>query len=382
MTTRPLSSDDFRKKMAVSSKWAYFDHAAVSPISLPAQRAMRLWLEEAGAEGEVAWGHWVRRLQQIRARAAKMIGAETDEIALVPNTTTGINLVADGFPWQEGDNIVTLSNEFPTNLYPWMNQKDRGIEVRQIEIDTATCNLQRIAQACDAKTRIVAISWVSFSSGWRLDLSEIVNLVHQKNAYLFLDAIQGLGVFPIDIRQTPVDFLAADGHKWMMGPEGAGIFFLQKQHLDLLRPIGVGWNSVVDSHNFSKRELNLRNTASRYEGGSQNMVGFHALGASLDLFAELGLTSTASPIADRISQVTELACERLQNIGAKIFTAPIKKHQSGILSFEIPGRDPHELRRLCLQTGVVLACREERLRISPHAYTSEADLDRLIDALQ
>lgn len=343
---------------------------------------MRFWLEEAGAEGEAAWGRWVRRLEQIRLRAAAMIGAETDEIALVPNTTTGINLVADGFPWQEGDNIVTLSNEFPTNLYPWMNQKERGIEVRQIKIDTATCNLQKIAQACDAKTRIVAISWVSFSSGWRLDLNEIVNLVHQKNAYLFLDAIQGLGVFPIDIRQTPVDFLAADGHKWMMGPEGAGIFFLQKQHLDLLRPIGVGWNSVIDSHDFSKRELNLRNAASRYEGGSQNMAGFHALGASLDLFAELGLTSTASPIADRISQVIELACERLRNIGAKILTAPIKKHQSGIISFEIPGRDPHELRRLCFQAGVVLACREERLRISPHAYTSEADLDRLIDALQ
>ncbi|MEO8496055.1 MAG: aminotransferase class V-fold PLP-dependent enzyme, partial [Planctomycetota bacterium] len=194
-------------------------------------------------------------------------------------------------------------------------------------------------------------------------------------------AIQGLGVFPLDVRETGVDFVAADGHKWMLGPEGAGILFVRREHLDLLRPLGVGWNSVVHQYDFSRIELKLRDSAARYEGGTQNMVGLLALGASLDMLASFGLTSVQSPIADQVLLVTDLACERLAEMGASVLSHRESNHRSGIVSFELPGRDPLEARRRCLDKGVALSCRDGRLRISAHAYANADDVDRLIKAL-
>ena len=198
---------------------------------------------------------------------------------------------------------------------------------------------------------------------------------------MFLDAIQGLGVFPIDVRQTPIDFLAADGHKWMLGPEGAGLFYVRREHLDRLRPIGVGWNSVVHAHDFSRIALDLRPTAARYEGGSQNMVGVLAMGASLELLAGLGLGRDGSAVADRVLAVTDLTCQRLEQAGARVMSHRQGEHRSGIVVFEVPGRDLEQLRLNCIHAGVVLSCRAGRLRISPHAYTNEEDIDRLIQVV-
>ena len=153
--------------------------------------------------------------------------------------------------------------------------------------DGGRLDLDRLAAACDDRTRIVSVSWVAYASGWRHDLDRLAELVHRRGALLFLDAIQGLGVFPLDVRKTPVDFLAADGHKWLLGPEGAGIFFIRREHLDRLRPVGVGWNSVRGAHDFSRIELLFKDTAARYEGGSQNVAGLSALG---------GQPGTAGPV--------------------------------------------------------------------------------------
>ena len=143
--------------------------------------------------------------------------AQAEEIALVPNTAAGINLVAEGFPWQPGDNVVLPENEFPSNQYPWINMADRGVEVRHVKIEQGRVELDRLAAACDRRTRIVSVSWVAYASGWRQDLDRLVEMVHAHGALLFLDAVQGLGVFPIDVARTPVDFLAAGGHKWLLG---------------------------------------------------------------------------------------------------------------------------------------------------------------------
>jgi len=371
-----------RQSMPVARTLAYFDHAAVAPLPAPAQRAIADWAREAAEAGDTVWPTWAARIEQIRGRAAELFGAAEAEIALVPNTTSGIGLVAEGFPWREGDNVVTLENEFPSNLYPWMNLASRGVETRRVAVEGGGVDLQRVADACDDRTRIVSLSWVGYASGWRIDPAEAARMAHDQGALLFLDAIQGLGVFPLDAEGAGIDFFAADGHKWMLGPEGAGLLYVRRKHLDLLRPLGVGWNSVKQTHDFGHVELDIRPTAARYEGGSQNMPGFHGLGASLDMLAEYGLASQRSAVAERVLAISDSACEHLESAGAELFTRREGDHRSGIVTFRMPGVEPARARKTCLERRVVLSCRGGGLRISTHAYNDQDDLTRLVQALR
>jgi len=375
--TTAADGERFRRQMPVTHRWAYFDHAAVAPMTGPARDALIKWADDATCNGDTRYPDWIESAERLRASAARMIGASLEEVALVRSTTEGINFVAEGFPWQPGDNVVTRADEFPTNQYPWLHLADRGVETRRVPTDEGRIDLDRLAAACDQRTRIVTVSWVAFASGWRHDVDQLARLAHDRGALLFLDAIQGLGVFPLDVGKTPVDFMAADGHKWMLGPEGAGIFFTRREHLDLLRPVGVGWNSVVGAGDYSRIELVFKDTAARYESGSPNTAGFTALGASLDLLAQFG----PEAISRRVIEITDLACRRLEEIGAVVHSDRSEEHKSGIVIFELPGRDPQVLRQRCLEQNVALSCRNGRLRISPHAYNNAADVDRLIEAL-
>jgi selenocysteine lyase/cysteine desulfurase len=368
--------------MPITNQWAYFDHAAVAPLAEPTRAAIRQWLDEATEHGDAVWSRWARTVESTRQSAASLIGATPEEIALVANTTTGISLVAEGFPWTSGDNVVTLSNEFPSNLYPWLNLANRGVEMRRVPIDGSRVSIPKIIEACDQRTKLITVSWVSYSTGWRLDVDQLVQAAHRRGILVLLDAIQGLGVFPLDVQQTQVDFVASDGHKWMMGPEGAGLLFVRRQHLNRLHPFGMGWHSVVNSHDFSKIELQLRPDAARFEGGSQNMVGMIGFGASLNLLASFGLSSRASALAPYVLEITDEACRRLTVLGAEIYSVREPDVSSGIVSFGFPNSDPQALRQHCFEAQVVLSCRAGRLRISPHAYCSTDDLGRLTDALR
>lgn len=368
---------NFRAQMPVAARWAYFDHAAVAPLPGPTRDALIAWAQEAASEGDMVWPRWSRRVEEARSLAAKLIGADRSEVALVRSTTEGINYVAGGFPWQPGDNVVTLDNEFPSNAYPWLNLERRGVETRRVATSGGRVELDALAAACDGRTRMVTISWVGYASGWRIDLDDACQLVHERGALLFVDAIQGLGVFPLDVSRTPVDFLAADGHKWLLGPEGAGMFYVRKQHLDLLEPMGLGWGSVAHAHDFSRIELKLKPSAARYEGGSQNMAGFIGLAASLELLLEVGIEQ----IGQRVLEITDYACRRLADAGAKILSHRTADERSGIVSFEVPGHDSQKLRDLLLARGVVLSCRAGKLRISPQAYVHEEDVERLVAVL-
>ncbi len=368
----------FRERMPVAKRWAYFDHAAVAPLPEPVRQAVLDWSHSMCEDGVADWSRWRKTVETARKLAAQLLHAKREEIALVHSTTEGINLVAEGVPWRAGDNIVTLASEFPSNLYPWMNLKDQGVEVRQVAATNERADLDQVAAACDGKTRIVSISWVGYATGFRNDLNAFAEIAHQCGAKLFVDAIQGLGVLPLDVGQTPVDFLSADGHKWLLGPEGAGLFYVRQEHLDWLRPVGVGWNSVAHAGDFADTSLNLKPNAGRYEGGTYNMVGLAGLAAALELQAEFGTQA----ISQRILEVTDVLIEELQHLGAKFASDLNPAHRSGILAFTFSETDPQVIKRKLLEQNVVINCRHGRLRISPHAYTNGEDIEKLIAALQ
>ncbi len=381
MSGRPLEHDglasDLRRQMPVVRKWAYLDHAAVCPLPSPVAAAMQQWILEASNEGDTVWVRWSRRVEQIREALSRLVNASPEEIALVANTTMGIHWVAEGYPWQPGDNVVTLQDEFPSNIYPWLNLASRGVTLRRVATRHGQLDLDRLEDACDNRTRMVTISWVGYTTGYRHDLAGVADIAHRRGALLMVDAIQGLGVLPIDVQRVPVDFLVADGHKWLLGPEGAGVLYMRREHLDRLRPLGVGWNSVVQQLQFDHVSLDLKSTAARYEGGSYNMAGFMGFGAAVEWLTQHGIDR----ISQRVLSVAELAIALLEEAGALVVSRWPDEHRSGIVAFELAGRDPAQVRRQCADRGVALSSRAGRLRISPHAYCGRQDLERLIAAL-
>ncbi len=368
--------------MPVTRRWAYFDHAAVAPLPEPARAAIASWLDEAAQEGDTVWPRWAKRMESLRGVAAAMIGAEPAEIALVPNTTTGISLVAEGLPWKEGDNVVTLANEFPSNIYPWMNLQSRGVETRLVPCEGGRVDLNRIDEAIDARTRVVSLSWVGYASGWRINPAEAAAMAHRRGALFFLDAIQGLGVFPLDVQPAGIDFLAADGHKWMLGPEGAGLLYIRREHLDGLRPMICGWHSVLAGSRYDQIEFKLKPAAVRYEGGSQNMVGFTGLNASLEMLRDLGVGPMASPVAERVLTVADYAVQKLRELSLPLVSPHEAHHRSGIVTFQTPDADPQKVRQQLADRGIAVACRGGGIRLSPHGYATEEEIDRLIEALR
>ncbi len=254
---------------------------------------MRQFLCEAESDGDFSWPKWATAAQRLRLAASRLLHCEASEIALIPNTTFGINLIAHGLRWERGrgtpPNVVVLENEFSSNLLPWNTLSEQGIEVRHVPVAShGVVDLNQIRKCIDTHTQLVTASWVGYLSGYRIDLAKLCEMVHELGAKLFIDAIQGLGVFPCNLSELPIDFLAADGHKWMMGPEGAGILFIREQSLDLLKPLMVGWGSIEGAHTFSTQSMSLKKSASRFEGGSANHVGQIGLERSVQLLLDLG----------------------------------------------------------------------------------------------
>lgn len=376
-TVAPPTWEQFRAQMPVAQRYAYFDHAAVAPLSQPAASALVGYAEQLANSGAKLWSQWELGAEATRQTAARLIGAQIDEIALVGNTTHGIGLVAEGFPWRPGDNVVVPPYEFPSNLYPWLNLQSRGVETRRVPVSSEALDVNALAAACDQRTRLIAVSWVGYATGWRNHLEQIAALAHDRGIALLVDAIQGLGVLPLQVDQLGIDFLAADGHKWMLGPEGAGLLYIRHGRLEELRPLNVGWHSVRHAGDFTRTDLDLKPAASRYEGGSQNLAGCLALGASLRLLETYGIDR----ISERLLEYTDRLCDRLTRIGARIVSRRGDGHSSGIVACELPGRDPAQLRRHCATRDVIVNHRAGRLRLSPHVYQNDDDLDRLIDAL-
>ncbi len=320
----------------IARNWAYFDHAAVSPLPRRSGDALRAWTESQEKDGVVRWPEWEGRVEKIRDEVARLLSADRDEIAFVPNTTHGITLIAEGFSWREGDNVVTAADEFASNIYPWMNLASRGVSLRQVESRDGRIWLEDLAAAIDSATRVLAISHVEFATGFRNDLDALAEMCHERGVALFVDAIQGLGPLEIDVRQTPVDFLAADGHKWLLGPESAGLLYVRRDWIDRLRPIGVGWHSVVGSYNSLRNDFRLKPSAERFEGGSLNMAGLQCLGASISLFHELGKRR----ISDRVMERADAVRESARSAGWSVVESTRAADRSAIVVLERDGVQP------------------------------------------
>ena len=374
-----MDLDTFRRQMPVTRSWAYMDHAAVSPLPEPARAALAEWADDVASNGLVHITRWVARVEEVRKQFGRLLNADPLDVAFVKNTSEGVGIVAEGFPWQLGDNVVTVHDEYPANVYPWMNLASRGVTLRRVASRPGgVVSLDDLDAAIDARTRVVTLSFVEFATGFRNDLDAIGRLCRERGALFFVDAIQGMGVLPIDVARTPIDFLAADGHKWLLGPEGAGVFWMRRELIDRLRPVGVGWNSVVGPYEFSTIDFRLKPHAGRYESGTLNVGGTIAMGASLDLLLAVGVETIERQILD----LTDRLCLLLAPTAWRVFGRTTPESRSGIVSLEPPpGRDLAEVNRLLRDAGVIVNRRAGRLRISPHAYNTFDEIDRVVGLL-
>lgn len=366
-----------RSELPVTQNWAFLDHAAVAPLTARAQRAMHEWVDDMAGHGIVHLGQWIRRVEEIRQQAARLINADPQEVAFIKNTSEGVGFVAEGFPWKAGDNVVTAAEEYPANVYPWMNLARRGVEVRLVPSRERRLAFDDVVGTIDDRTRLLSLSFVEFASGQRNDLDRYAELCRQRGVRFFVDAIQGLGVLPLDVRRTPIDFLAADGHKWLLGPEGAGIFYIRKELVDQIEPVSVGWNSVVGALSFSKLDFRLKPNAGRWENGTMPVPGIIGLGASLDFLMEIGIPT----IRDRVLSLTDHFCEKARQAGCDIYSSRTESDCSGIVSFTSPSVDPRDGMKRCRQAGILINVRGDRMRISPHCYNTPDELDHLLNVL-
>lgn len=373
-----MDVDLLRAEMPVTRQWAYFDHAAVAPITARAAQAMHDWAADVAANGHANSLRWGQCLDEARRLAGQLINADPLDVAFVKNTSEGIGIVAEGLPWQPGDNVVTAEEEYPANIYPWMNLKARGVELRLVPTRDRRVQIDDLRAAMDARTRLVSLSFVEFASGYRNDLDAVGSLCRERGILFFVDAIQGLGVLPLDVQQSPIDFLAADGHKWLLGPEGAGIFYIRRELVERLHPVGIGWNSVLSARDFSRIDFQLKPHAGRWESGTPNFAGIAGLGASLAVLLEIGVPA----LSERLLALTDELCARASQAGCEVYSPRGAAERSGIVSLIVPGADPRALLRHCRKQGIIINHRAGRVRLSPHAYNTEAEIERLIAALR
>lgn len=378
----------YREQFPVTRRLAYFNHAAVSPLCTPARRAMEALLADVNEQGALHWQEWIQGYEATKADLARLIGAHPSEIALLKNTSEGLSTVALGLDWKPGDRVVGVESEFPANLYPWLLLRERGVHVDLVPETAAGIDLDELRRRCRG-ARLLAISFVQFLSGYRIDLEAVGAICRETGTLFVLDGIQGLGAFPVDVKRAGIDVLAADGHKWMTGPEGSALFYLSPRALNEITPREVGWQSVASAAEFDEaRQLYhhpgpfpWREGSSRFECGTWNTVGAYGLGAAARFLQQAGIAN----IAHRILELTDRLVAGLEDRHAQILgprrSGGTQSFRSGIVSFRLPGQDSEALVQKLEAAGVLCSCRNGWVRCAPHFYNNEAEIDRLLHLL-
>jgi cysteine desulfurase/selenocysteine lyase len=358
---------------------AYFNHAAIGPWPRRTAEAAQAFAAENMRQGSNGFWSWVERENELRGMLAQLVGANScDDIALLKNTTEAISAVAWGLDLEAGDNLVIPSDEFPSNRLPWVAQTSRGAEIREVDLRTANDAEQALIDAMDRNTRILSVSSVQWNDGFRLDLERLGSACRERGVLFFVDAIQQLGALPVDVEACHIDFLAADAHKWLLAPEGIAVFYCRESVRPLLRLLQQGWHMVDRPWNFDRTEWIPSDTARRFEAGSPNSLGQAALHASVGLLMEEGLER----VAGRILENTQSLMESLAALpGYAVVSRTDTKRRSGIVAFRHESLDSGVIYRELQRSGISSALRGGALRISPHFYQGEKELELLVETL-
>ena len=372
-----MNLEEIRANFPITRHYNFLNHAAIAPLSAPAAEAMSGYAQEM-ARAAYLEGTFYRAAEHVRQAAARLINADTDEVTFVKNTSEGISYVANGIQWLTGDNVVSSSMEFAANVYPWMALESRGVTLKRVPEEDGRVPFDRLAAAIDQRTRAVAISAVQWSNGFRVDLTRLGELCKEKGVLLFVDAIQALGVHPIDVRAMNIDFLSADGHKWLCGPEGAGIFYCKRELIGHIHPTESGYFAMKQGFESNEIKIDLRDDARRFDSGVYNLAGICALGASIGLLLEIGIDQVQKLVKERTDQLVEGVRRR----GWTLHSPRTPSEWSGIVTFSSDKHDLRALRNhLRSEFRVIVASRLGRLRASPHFYNSPEEIDQLIEAL-
>lgn len=373
-----MTLDEIRARFPITKRFNFQDHACVAPLSQPAADAIAAYAHDMATVG-FNDAQWYRVCERVRHSAARLLQATPEEVTFVKNTSEGINYVANGMQWATGDNVVSTSMEFPANVYPWLQLEQRGVTLKRVRDEDGRVPFDRIAEAIDRRTRLVAISAVQWSNGFRVDLTRLGELCQEKGVLLLVDAIQGLGVHPFDVKAMNIDFLAADGHKWLCGPEGLGLFYCRRELLGHLRPTEIGYLCMKQDFNAGgELRIELRDDARRFDNGAYNVAGIVGLGASIDLLLEIG----PDQVQRSVKQLTDRLVEGVCRKGWQVASPRTASEWSGIVSFSSDKHDLAALRtHLRDEFKIVLSLRGGRLRASPHFYNTPAEIDQLVEAL-
>lgn len=369
-----------REQFPILQEGLYLNHAAVGPWPRCAAEAVQDFAAENLMHGPARYADWIRRTAELREGLARLTGAgSAADIALLKNTTEGISAVAWGLDWRAGDNVVLPRDEFPSNRLPWLAQRSRGVDVREVDIRAPADAEAALIGAMDSRTRMLSVSAVQWSDGFRLDLQRLGDACHELGVLFFVDAIQQIGALPVDVAACRIDYLAADAHKWLLGPEGVAVFYSSAAARPLLELQQQGWHMVDNAWNFQRSDWTPSASARRFEAGSPNSLGHAAMHASVRLLLEQGMET----VERRILANTAQLLERLPAIpGVQLASRTAVRRRSGIVNFTVLGQSPGQIHRRLAEAGVTCARRGDGIRLSPHFYQGDDEIERFARLLE
>jgi cysteine desulfurase / selenocysteine lyase len=366
-----------RDEFPITARCIYFDHAAVAPVSRRVAHAVATFIADARDFARLKYAAWDRRAEEIRGASARFIGAAPEEVAFVANTSDGLSAIATGIAWRAGDSVVTAEGEFPANVYPWWDLERLGVTTRMVPTPDGRLTVDAVAAAIDETTRVVSVSAVDFISGQRRPLAALGELCRSRGVLFCVDAIQALGALRVDVEREGIDALAADGHKWLLAPEGCGLLYVSRRWLERVRPTRLGWKSVAAGTRFLPYRFELLEDARKFECGSMNLLGIHALGAAIDLLAEVGIDT----VERRVLELTASLRAALRGRGYEPLGPDGPGERSGITTIPTPSRDPEQVAAQLRDAGVIASARGGGVRFSPHFYCDDGDVERCVAAM-
>ncbi|MGQ0595171.1 MAG: aminotransferase class V-fold PLP-dependent enzyme [Gammaproteobacteria bacterium] len=358
----------------------YLNHAGISPWPRRAALAVQRFADENILSGPLHYDRWIETETTLREQLRCLINARsTDEIALLKNTSEGLSFVAGGLSWSRDDNIVACDQEFPSNRIPWQALSERDVTLREVALPPDGDLETALMAACDGHTRLLTISSVQFASGFRVDLDVLGAFCRARGILFCIDAIQGLGALPLDVATCHADFVVADAHKWLLGPEGIALFYVAERVWDRIRPSEYGWHMTTRPGDYDSKSWRVADSARRFECGSPNLLGAHAFSASLSLILEIGIAAISRTV---INNTIYLFDQLENNFGAMVLSRGAAQRLSGIVSFRPRDGDVATLHRRLREHGVVCAVRGGAIRWSPHFYTPRDKLTRALALLR